>query len=341
MNDKIRSFNFSFIYFTIFFIAAISAAAIILFFSPQDFQNVIPAVLIFTIFVILGFVLAKFRAREIKSITSVISKIRNNSFQSENEIVLSNDLQELQREIRLMFAKNKNDIEYLKKLERVRTEFLGNVSHELRTPIFSIQGYLETLHDGAIHDPKVNLNFLNKAIFHTQNLNSLLNDLIEISMIESGEMNFSFRYFFINEFLEPLIQEFKRIAMQKNLELKFNPLIKDVKVFGDKNRVQQIMNNLIQNAIKYTETGSIEVILENEKSFIKISVIDSGIGIPKKDLGRIFERFYRVDKDRSRAVGGTGLGLAIVKHIIEAHGSKISVKSEYGKGSEFSFTLKT
>ncbi len=239
-----------------------------------------------------------------------------------------------------MFIKNKEAIEYLKKLERMRTEFLANVSHELRTPIFAVQGYIETLLNGAINDEKVNKYFLEKANTHTISLSNLLNDLIDISMIESGEMRMSFRYFNIGEYLSGLINDFIPLANSKHLELIFHPVRKNLKLYGDKNRLKQVITNLLENAIKYTESGSIEVIVEEEDRTGKIIIKDSGIGIAPEDKERIFERFYRVDKARSKDVGGTGLGLAIVKHIVEAHGSKIELQSEIGTGSTFFFRLK-
>jgi two-component system phosphate regulon sensor histidine kinase PhoR len=239
-----------------------------------------------------------------------------------------------------MFFRNKSIIENLKRLEKVRTEFLGNVSHELRTPIFTIQGYLETLLDGALEDTKVNRSFLEKANHHVDNLNNLLNDLIDISMIESGEMRMSFRYFYIDEFLSSIVNDLKVEAVKKNLNLVYYPAGKNLQLFGDKSKLKQAMVNLISNAVKYTEQGKVEVFVEEEEKYGRVVVRDTGIGIAKENLDRIFERFYRVDKDRSRAVGGTGLGLAIVKHIVEAHGSKMELSSEYGKGSQFSFRLK-
>jgi two-component system phosphate regulon sensor histidine kinase PhoR len=152
------------------------------------------------------------RNLELETIKSVIHSIRNDEFTSPDEIVLDKNLAGLQEEIQAMFLRTKNDIENLKRLERIRTEFLGNVSHELRTPIFAIQGFIETLLDGAIDNPKVNRNFLLKANHHTENLNHLLNDLIDISMIESGEMRMSFRYFLIKEFLEHMVSEHKQLA---------------------------------------------------------------------------------------------------------------------------------
>jgi two-component system phosphate regulon sensor histidine kinase PhoR len=194
--------------------------------------------------------------------------------------------------------------------------------------------------DGALEDKNVNRNFLEKANRHTQNLNSLLNDLIDISMIESGQMLFSYRYFNAWEFLEGIVNELKPHAEKKNLDLILLQFDKTLQLLGDKQRLKQAMTNLIVNAIKYTETGKVEVGIEEEEQFGSVFVNDTGIGISVSDLNRIFERFYRVDKDRSRELGGTGLGLAIVKHIVEAHGSKIEVKSQVGKGSNFSFKLK-
>jgi two-component system phosphate regulon sensor histidine kinase PhoR len=222
----------------------------------------------------------------------------------------------------------------------MRSQFIANVSHELRTPIFTIQGFLETLLNGAIDDPKVNKNFLQKANQHTANLSNLLNDLIDISMIESGEMRMSYRYFDINAFIIKIISEFNSESEKKNIKLIFNPVREGLQVFGDKDKLRQVFLNLLQNAIKYTDEGTIEILIEEEKKFVNISIKDTGIGIPEEDIDRIFERFYRVDKARSRTVGGTGLGLAIVKHIIEAHNSKIVVQSKLGEGSIFSFKLK-
>jgi two-component system phosphate regulon sensor histidine kinase PhoR len=230
----------------------------------------------------------------------------------------------------------------VEKLEKVRTEFLGNVSHELRTPIFSIQGYIETLLNGAIHDDSVNIDFLKKIQKHSDRLNNLLNDLIEISRIESKEIKLSFRFFEIQDFISSIIEEIRPKAEQKKLKFTFQQLdVKSLVVYADRDRVRQVMINLIDNAIKYNkENGSIEVDLINEKNYVSVAVKDTGIGIPQEDLPRIFERFYRVDKNRSREMGGTGLGLAIAKHIIEAHKGEITVESKLGEGSKFSFKLR-
>ncbi len=285
-------------------------------------------------------ILGSIRRSELDKIKEIIRAIRYNKLSNAEEIKLGRNLAEVEDEIKSMFLRTQNDISNLKKLEQVRTEFLGNVSHELRTPIFAIQGFIETLLDGALEDPKVNRNFLIKANQHTLNLNNLLNDLIDISMIESGQMKMSYRYFNANEFLEPIVTEFKTHIDNKSIELIFVPAKSSTQVYGDKERLKQVLINLITNAVKYTEEGRIEIGIAEEEKRCRIFVKDTGIGIEEKNLARIFERFYRVDKDRSRAVGGTGLGLAIVKHIIDAHGSKMEVKSQFGIGSEFSFYLK-
>jgi two-component system phosphate regulon sensor histidine kinase PhoR len=235
------------------------------------------------------------------------------------------------------------DIIQLKKLEQVRSQFLGNVSHELRTPIFAVQGYLETLLGGAVDDASVNRSFLEKAQTNLDRLNSLLEDLINISQIESGEMKMSFRIFRVNEFIESVYKEYKTLSANRHVALR---LVLDTatedEAFGDRERLRQVLNNLLSNAINYNKQGG-EVVLSSEKIMngIQISVKDTGVGIPSEHVPRIFERFYRVDSDRSRALGGTGLGLAIVKHIIEAHDSSVTVESKVGEGSVFRFILKS
>jgi two-component system, OmpR family, phosphate regulon sensor histidine kinase PhoR len=207
-------------------------------------------------------------------------------------------------------------------------------------PIFTIQGYIETLLNGALNDSEVSGKFLEKANTHTINLSNLVNDLINLSMIESGEMRMSFRYFNINSLINEVISEMAPLAEEKNLDLSFTPARENLLLFGDKTRLKQVLLNLIVNAVKYTDSGKIDVVVIEEEKTGLIIVKDTGIGIPEPYRERVFERFYRVDKARSKSAGGTGLGLAIVKHIIEAHGSVIELKSRENEGSEFYFRLK-
>lgn len=328
------------LYLKEFLLFALIISLIVIITFDYTWQSVLLILLVLLFLILLLNGIGKKRSLEINEIKSIISNIRSNQYRESEQITLKHNLKGMQDEIRQMFEKARNDIDYLQKLEKMRTEFLANVSHELRTPIFAIQGYIETLINGAIDDKNVNRNFLDKANHHTLNLSNLLNDLIDISMIESGEMRMSYRYFNFNEYMIPLIQELKPMAKEKNIELVYIPIRESLQLFGDKNRLRQVFVNLIQNAIKYTEEGKVEVLVEEENKFAKIIIRDTGIGIPAEDVNRIFERFYRVDKARSKAAGGTGLGLAIVKHILDAHGTKIEVNSEVGKGSEFSFRLK-
>jgi two-component system phosphate regulon sensor histidine kinase PhoR len=255
------------------------------------------------------------------------------------------EVQSLARAIDRISENQARDLAAMQKLERVRSEFLANVSHELRTPIFAVQGFIETLLDGAIDDPEVNRDFLERARLQAARLNALLSDVIDISRIESGEMRMSFRLFDIVAFLSELVREMQVLAEFKKIKLHFTNKIeggRSIEAFGDKERLKQVMINLIDNAIKYTNTGGnveVELTLQAADS-LRVTVTDTGIGIDAEHLPRLFERFYRVDKDRARnSPGGTGLGLAIVKHITEAHRGKLSVESEPGKGSSFSFTV--
>ena len=307
----------------------------------SDFSLLLPSIIsILAIDIAALYLIGRRRNKELDDIKTIINNIRKNKYNSEEEIQLGSNLLSLLKAIKKMFKKEKTDIEYLQRLQKVRSQFLANVSHELRTPIFNIQGYIETLLNGAVNDKNVNVHFLEKANQNTISLSNLLNDLIDISMIESGEMRMSYRYFKINELIRQVVQENKKVAEDKNLELNFIPARDDLDVFGDKEKLKQVLVNLIHNAIKYTEKGKVEILVEEENKHAKVIVRDTGIGIPENYLDRIFERFFRIDKARSRSLGGTGLGLAIVKHIIEAHNSKVTVTSKEGEGSEFSFLLK-
>lgn len=233
-----------------------------------------------------------------------------------------------------------SELESAKIFKVNRNEFLGNVAHELRTPIFAIQLSLETLADGAINDPSVNTEFLKKAERQTNRLKELVDDLIHISKLEEG-MKLSKRYFSINQLIKETIAELSEIAEKKKLKLIFETTLKDESVvIADRERIKQVLVNLIDNSTKYTpDYGYVIITTKPDLDCIIVSVKDSGVGIPKDDLPRIFERFYRVDKTRSRDNGGSGLGLSIVKHIMELHNSKITVTSNEGEGSEFKFKL--
>ncbi len=235
-----------------------------------------------------------------------------------------------------------SEIENYKKLIHFRREFIANVSHELKTPLFAAQGFVHTLLDGAIKDKTVRKKFLKKAAKSLDNLELLVQDLLVLSQIESGEIKMNFEYFSLEKLILDILAQFENRAEDKQIVISFtsDAEIEDTSVFGDWQRIQQVLNNLLSNALNYTdEGGEVEIQISEEDDKLRVSVSDTGIGIPDEDLGRIFERFYRVDKSRSREKGGTGLGLAIVKHILDVHHTEISVKSKVGEGTVFSFLL--
>lgn len=290
---------------------------------------------------IVGNIFAKRISNPLKEIVHVTEEIRSGNLEKRITVSSNDEVRTLAESINAIVSKLNDDIIQLKKLERVRSEFLGNFSHELRTPIFSLQASLETLLNGAIDDIIVNRNFLQKALNNTHRLNDLLTDLIEISRIESGEMKMQFESFPLYEFLEKIVEEFQPFAQQKNTRLLLEADNKTLQAYGDREQLKIVFSNLISNAIKFTNEGSVIVLYDKIISGVRITVKDTGAGISSEHLPRIFERFYRVDKNRSRELGGSGLGLAITKHIVEAHGSKIDVQSELSKGSVFRFNLKT
>lgn len=223
----------------------------------------------------------------------------------------------------------------LRKLEQIRTDFVSNVTHELRTPLTSIRGYIETLRGGAIEDKNVSEKFLQIVDIEAERLFMLITDILQLSEIEGMDTDTNVAPFDLTELLGSVCTLLKMNSDRSNITLTCNAA-DHIMMNANKNRVKQLLINLIDNAVKYTpDNGSVTVSASKEQGFIKISVKDTGIGIPQKDLERIFERFYRVDKGRSRAVGGTGLGLSIVKHIVNLYNGDISVNSTLGKGTEF------
>lgn len=224
-------------------------------------------------------------------------------------------------------------------LEKTRQEFVANVSHELRTPLTLIKGYVETLLDGAKNDPQASTRFLQTIKKHSDRLNFLIDDLLTISTLESGQVKLNFQTHKLREIVNDVITDLKVRAEEKNTII-HNQLDDTIDVFVDSERIKQVFYNLIDNAIKYGKNGgNVWIEYQKNESALKIAVKDDGPGIPPEARDRIFERFYRIDKARSREQGGTGLGLSIVKHIVQAHGGKAWVESQFGKGSTFYFTI--
>ena len=235
------------------------------------------------------------------------------------------------------------EIQRLNRIENYRKEFIGDISHELKTPIFAIQGFIETLLNGALEDEEVNRSFLQKAMRNVNRLIYLTKDLMEISKLETGELKSEIEEMYLFDIVRETVESLNYKAEKENIELIVHPFDRNTQIRADKNQLKQVLINLIENGIKYNvQGGKVEVLVKkNEKNpgKLNLSVSDTGMGIDEADLPRVTERFFRVDKSRSRERGGTGLGLAIVKHIIEAHGEQLKIKSEPNKGSVFSITL--
>jgi len=277
--------------------------------------------------------------RRVKKIYDDVSFLEASSFRKQS---ISTDMATLTREVKKFATDKKMEIETLKVREEYRREFLGNVSHELKTPLFTVQGYLLTLLDGAMDDKNIRKKYLQRAEKGVERLIFIVQDLDMITKLESGDLNLSVSEFNIVEVIQNVFDLLEMKAEKKNIILSFdNKYVKPIKVFGDKEKIQQVVMNLVVNSIKYgKQDGSTEVGIEdlvNNKVIIRVT--DNGEGIEKQHIPRLFERFYRVDKSGARAEGGSGLGLSIVKHIIEGHDEKIYIESQYGIGSEFSFTL--
>ena len=295
-------------------------------------------VLLFS-FIVLQYRVEKFIYRRVKKIYDDVSLLENTSFKNEP---ITTDFKTLTQEVQKFARDKKIEIETLKIREEYRREFLGNVSHELKTPLFTVQGYLSTLLDGAMHDKNINEKYLQRAEKGVERLIYIVKDLDMITKLEVGEIHLEETEFNIVNLIQNVFELLEMKASKKDISLTFDGKYSEpILVFADQEKIQQVVTNLIVNSIKYGKKGGTTEVgvenLVNNKMIVRIT--DNGEGIEKKHISRLFERFYRVDKSGARSEGGSGLGLAIVKHIIEGHNEKIYIESEFGVGSEFSFTL--
>jgi two-component system, OmpR family, phosphate regulon sensor histidine kinase PhoR len=290
----------------------------------------------------LMYMLQHFIYRKVKVIYKTISDRKRVDRSIKEFTMRDNFLDEVEQEVRAWADDKSREIETLKRNEQYRREFIGNVSHELKTPIFNIQGYLHTLIDGGWKDQKIFLDYLYKAVKNTDRLSTIVEDLEAISLLESGSMSMDMRMFDIHKLSTEVFESLEMQADSSDITFGFKKgCDKPTQVYGDRERIRQVLVNLLTNSIKYSkENGQTLVGFYDMDNKVLVEVSDNGIGISKEHLPRLFERFYRVDKSRSRQIGGSGLGLAIVKHIIEAHGQSINVRSTPGEGSTFAFTLK-
>ena len=290
-------------------------------------------------FILLQYRVEKFIYRRVKKIYDDISLLESSTFLDQP---ITTDMEALTREVKKFATDKKLEIELLKVREKYRREFLGNVSHELKTPLFTVQGYLSTLLEGAMEDKNIRKKYLKRAEKGVERLIYIVEDLDMITKLEAGDLNLEFSEFDIFELIQNVFDLLEMKAEKKKITLSFESRqIQPILVKGDKDKLQQLVENLIVNSIKYGKDGGLtEVSVINlTKKKVLVRITDNGEGIASQNLPRIFERFYRVDKSGARSEGGSGLGLAIVKHIIEAHKEKIYVESEFKIGSEFSFTL--
>ncbi len=279
-----------------------------------------------------------------KRLNPVFKTIQNVAMSQKKirERIDSSDFSEtLDRDVQAWATNQTDEIRQLREMEKYRKDFLGNVSHELKTPIFNIQGYILTLLEGGIDDSKVNKLYLKRAEKSINRMISIVDDLVSISRLESGEFKLKLEDLNIVKLVEEIFEHHEMLAKQFKVKLEFDSSYKSpIMVHADRRRMTEVLNNLIVNSIKYGKAnGKTKVGFIDTGERILVDISDNGIGIDESDLPRIFERFYRVDKSRSRDSGGTGLGLAIVKHIIQAHNQTINVRSAAGKGTSFVFSM--
>ena len=301
---------------------------------------IIEVIIVFLIsFFIIQYRVENFIYKRMKKIYDDVSLLDGSTLGRQK---ITTNMETLTKEVEL-FARNKKlEIEALKIRENYRREFIGNVSHELKTPLFTVQGYIETLLDGALNDEKIREKYLKRAKKGVERLTYIIKDLDMITKLEVGELHLEKETFDIIDLIENVFESLEMKASKNLISLTFNEKYQNpIWVKADKDRIQQVLSNLIVNSIKYgINKGTTELSIENLiMNKVLIRVADNGEGINNDEIPRLFERFYRVDKSGSREQGGSGLGLSIVKHILDAHNEKIYVESQIAIGSEFSFTL--
>ncbi len=302
----------------------------------------IPAFVFIVAFAIQLQALERFIYRKIKVIYKNISQLKTPKGNPKRKVDLDRDIiSEVENEVMEWADVQRREIRQLQDMADYRKEFLGNVSHELKTPIFSIQGYIDTLIEGGVHDNRINLEYLHKAANNIERMIAIVRDLENISLLESGQLQLDYSVFNICELAEETMEALEDQADAADMTLGFKPGInQNVKVRADRNRTRQVLVNFLTNAIRYgRESGYARIGVYDMSDRILVEVSDNGIGIAQDNISRVFERFYRTDKARTRERGGTGLGLSIAKHIVEAHGMGVNVRSTEGVGSTFGFTL--
>lgn len=303
---------------------------------------VIPAaVLVFVLSaLVVSLCLDRFIYRRIRGIHQAIQHLKISP--NGNGTSRARVIDDLEEKVLRWSEEKGRELASMREMEGFRREFVGNVAHELKTPIFNIQGYLDTLIEGNLEDERVNLQYLRKASSNVDRLMAIVNDLTMINTLESGQRALEITRFDLRQLVLEAFESLEMQAQASEVKLKLkegSPRV--IQVAADRNMIRQVLVNLVINSIKYAKDGggTTSVTLVDNRETVRVEVSDEGIGINTTDLPRVFERFYRVDTSRSRDRGGTGLGLSIVKHMVEAHGQTVSVRSQVGEGSTFSFTL--
>lgn len=325
-------------------IAGITASFLSLLKDTSLTQIIVSFILAFSSsFLLIYITLEFFIFREIEKLYAVLEEIKLDKFnpKRKKKKKSTNPFNKINDVMYQMASTKQIEIDQLKQNDIYRREFLANVAHELKTPIFSASGFVNTLLDGADDDKKVRKKFLKKAAKSIDNLDNLVKDLLVISQIESGDIRMNKEYFDLRKLIEEIFEQLEKKAEEKNITMKYLSNIEGpIETYGDVYRLKQVIVNLVDNSIKYgKENGETIVDIQKHDNEIDVKIKDNGPGIEQQHLQRIFERFYRIDKSRSRERGGTGLGLSIVKHILEVHDSDIFAESQVGKGSTFSFTI--
>ena len=334
---KLKSFIFSFILST--------TLTLLIFFTLQSFSIELSLDIILFIFFALGIVTFTLIYLYLKfvienRIKDIYKSIIPENDSIENKLV-STDMEDLIQQLKTFSKENQIEIKSMQEKENFRRNFIGNLAHELKTPLFTSQSYLLTLIDGAIKDKNVNIKYLKIAEKAVERLIFIVKDLDLITKLESNNMKVELSNFNIISIINNVFEMLEIQASKKNISLVIDSKKKKINVFADQEKIHQVLTNLIENSIKYgKKNGTTEISVENlidNKLLVRIT--DNGKGIKKEHFERLFERFYRIDSSGSRSTGGSGLGLAIVKHIIDAHNEKIYVESDFGVGSEFSFSI--
>jgi two-component system, OmpR family, phosphate regulon sensor histidine kinase PhoR len=329
-------------------LAAAVAGATEMIFAGAAFERqtpviIISALLVFgAVYLLVYLLLNNFIFQKINPIYNTINSLKEIGPEMNNEQDKRDIIVDLQREVEDWASTKTREIDQLREMELYRKEFLDNVSHEMKTPLFNVQGYVQSMLEGNPDDPQINRVYLERAEKSINRLINIVRDLDTISRLDSGEIKIQFENFDIVKLTREVFELQEMRAQKQGIRLLLkNPDVHPVIVHADRRKIQDTLINLVVNSIKYgNKDGCTSVDFIDMEDKILVEVSDNGLGIPDENLPRIFERFYRVDKSRSRNVGGTGLGLAIVKHVIEAHNETIWVKSKENKGTNFTFTLR-